>query len=99
MRGSADMVLILVRMGGSDVQHWAGASLGKADLVSVTRLGGVHGRIEGPSHTIVVLCETASLLRFGHALVGRQFTLPDAIRTWQPAPEDLQTFVSLLRGA
>jgi AraC-like DNA-binding protein len=82
----AGMVLILLPIGGRPPPSWGGIGMRMGEIITLGPGQRVHGRTDGPSRWGTIRLPAQDMARYGRALSGAGFDLPQFVGRWQPSP-------------
>jgi hypothetical protein len=82
----AGMVLILLPIGERPPPIWGGIGMRMGEIITLGSGQRVHGRTDGPSRWGTIRLPAQDMARYGRALNGAGFDLPQFVARWQPPP-------------
>jgi AraC-like DNA-binding protein len=95
----ADAVLVLLPIGGGSSPVWGGIGMRADEIITLGPSQRVHARTDGPCRWGTFRLPTRELARYGRALSGEGFTVPEIVSRWQPPPSALRELRQLHRAA
>jgi hypothetical protein len=82
----ADAVLVLVPIGSGPLPNWGGIRMRAGDIITLAPDQRVHARTDGPCHCGTIRLPARDLARYGQALSGAGFAVPQFVARWRPPP-------------
>jgi len=95
----AGMVLILLPIGERPPPIWGGIGMRMGEIITLGSGQRVHGRTDGPSRWGTIRLPAQDMARYGRALSGAGFDLPQFVARWQPPPAARRDLRQLHRAA
>ena len=80
----AGMVLILLPIGGRPSPIWGGIGMRTGEIITLGPGQRVHARTDGPCRWGSIRLPTQDMARYGRALSGAGFGVPQFVARWQP---------------
>src|SRR5271169_3926998 len=82
----ADAVLVLLPIGGGPSPIWGGIAMRAGEIITLGPDQRVHARTDGPCRWGTIRLPARELARYGRALSGSGFAVPQFVARWQPPP-------------
>ena len=82
----ADAVLVLLPSGHGPWPIWGGVVTRAEEILTLAPGQRVHSRTNGPCRWNIIRLPVRDLSRYGEAMSGAQFVVPDGITHWRPPP-------------
>jgi AraC-like DNA-binding protein len=95
----ADAVLVLLPVGGGASPVWGGIAMRAGEIITLGPDQRVHSRTDGPSRWGTLRLPARELARYGRAMSGEGFTVPEVVARWQPPPSARRELRQLHRAA
>ena len=84
-----DLIRIVLPMRHGELLFSGGIVSRPDELVTYAPGQSIHERTDGPCHWRSIWLPVEDLLRYGHAVIGRSFEIPDGLLRWRPKREAL----------
>ncbi len=84
-----DLIRIVLPMRHGGLLFSGGIVSRPDELVTYAPGQRIHERTDGPCHWRSIWLPVEDLLRYGHAVIGRSFEIPDGLLRWRPKREAL----------
>jgi AraC-like DNA-binding protein len=95
----ADAVLVLLPIGGGSSPIWGGMAMRAGEIITIGPDQRVHARTDGPCCWGTIRLPAQDLARYGRALSGAGFAVPQFVARWQPPPADRRELRQLHQAA
>jgi AraC-like DNA-binding protein len=95
----ADAVLVLMPIGGGASPIWGGVEMRAGEIITLSPDQRVHARTEGPCRWGTIRLPARDLARYGRALRGCGFAVPQIVARWQPPPAARRELSELHKAA
>jgi AraC-like DNA-binding protein len=95
----ADAVLALLPIGGGPSPTWGGIGMRAREIITLGPDQRVHARTDGPCRWGTIRLPARELTRYGRALSGAGFAVPEVVARWQPPPAARRELHQLHRAA
>jgi hypothetical protein len=83
----ADAFLVLMAISGGSSPIWGGIGMRAGEIITVGPDQRVHARTDGPCRWGTIRLPARELARYGQALSGAGFAVPQCVARWQPPRE------------
>jgi len=80
----ADAILVLLPTGSGSSPIWCGIGVRADEIITLGPNQRVHARTDGPSRWGTIRLPARELARYGRALSGSGFAVPQSVARWQP---------------
>jgi AraC-like DNA-binding protein len=95
----ADAILVLLPIGGGSSPIWGGMAMRAGEIITIGPDQRVHARTDGPCRWGTIRLPAQDLARYGRALSGAGFAVPQFVARWQPPPADRRELRQLHQAA
>jgi AraC-like DNA-binding protein len=95
----ADAILVLLPTGSGSSPIWGGIKMRASEIITLGPDQRVHARTEGPCRWSTIRLPALDLARYGRALSGAGFAVPQFVARWRPPPAARRELHQLHRAA
>jgi AraC-like DNA-binding protein len=95
----ADAVLVLLPIGNGASPIWGGIGMRAGDIITLGPDQRAHARTDGPCRWGTIRLPARDLARYGRALSGARFAVPQFVARWRPPPASRIELRQLHRAA
>jgi AraC-like DNA-binding protein len=95
----ADAVLIVLPIGGGSSPIWGGIAMRAGEIITLGPDQRLHARTDGPCRWSTIRLPARELARYGRALSGAGFSVPQCVARWQPPSAARRELRELHRAA
>jgi AraC-like DNA-binding protein len=82
----ADLILVSLPIDGRPAPIWGGIGMRASEIMILGPGQRVHARTDGPCRWGTIRLPALDLARYGRALSGAGFDVPEVVARWQPPP-------------